>query len=128
MVTKKDEQEYVSIREMAEKLEISFHFLTKILQELTQAGLLVSYRGPSGGVAFRKPPAEIRLIDVVLVLEGNDYFDKCLLGLPGCGERSPCPMHDFWKGVKATLKKEYENTTLAELGQNTQKRHLRLMP
>jgi Rrf2 family protein len=128
MVSKSDAQQYVSIREMSENLDISFHFLTKILQSLTQANLLVSYRGPSGGVAFNVPPDKILLSDVVRVLEGNDFFDTCLLGLPGCSEIAPCPMHQFWKEIRGALKQEFETTTLAEMGQAAQKRSLRLMP
>ena len=42
------ERHFVPIREISEKLGLSFHFLTKILQKLTEAGLMESYRGPSG--------------------------------------------------------------------------------
>lgn len=128
MVSKNEAQQYVSIREMSEKLDISFHFLTKILQSLTQANLLVSYRGPSGGVAFNVPPDQILLGDIVRVLEGDDFFDTCLLGLPGCGEAVPCPMHQFWKEIRGAFKQEFEITTLAKMGQNAQERWLRLMP
>ncbi|NUM71915.1 MAG: Rrf2 family transcriptional regulator, partial [Ignavibacteriaceae bacterium] len=41
-------KDYVSIREIAEKLEIPFHFLTKILQKLTHAGIIVSSKGVKG--------------------------------------------------------------------------------
>ena len=122
------QEEYVSIRDMSEKLDISFHFLTKILQNLTQKGLLRSYRGPNGGVAFLVPPEEIYLTDLIKALEGDDFLDKCLLGLPGCGAEKPCPMHDFWKEVKEKLKTEFEHTTLAELGQATRQKRFRLMP
>lgn len=128
MVSKNEAQQYVSIREMSEKLDISFHFLTKILQSLTQANLLISYRGPSGGVAFNVPPDQILLGDIVRVLEGDDFFDTCLLGLPGCGEAVPCPMHQFWKEIRGAFKQEFEITTLAKMGQNAQERWLRLMP
>ena len=121
-------QEYVSIREMSEQLDISFHFLTKILQSLTQANILASYRGPSGGVAFNISPEKILLIDVVRVLEGDDFFDTCLLGLPGCGEKAPCPMHQFWKEIRGALRREFETTTLSEMGQTALSRSLRLMP
>jgi len=127
MAAHRASQEYVSIREMAEELDISFHFLTKILQSLTQKGLLQSYRGPNGGIGFLVPPENILLADLVRALEGDDFFDKCLLGLPGCGERQPCPMHDFWKTIKTKLKEEFETTTLADLGQNTRLNHLRLL-
>lgn len=128
MVSKANEDGYVNIRKMSERLDISFHFLTKILQNLTQAGLLVSYRGPNGGVAFKKPPHQIFLIDVVLVLEGPDYFDKCLLGLPGCGEKKPCPMHDFWKEIKGSMKHEFATTSLAAMGETVERYGLRLSP
>ena len=41
---------FVSIRDISDHLGLSFHFLTKIFQKLTRAGLLHSYRGPNGGV------------------------------------------------------------------------------
>ena len=116
MVSRSEGQGYISIREMSEKLDISFHFLTKILQILTQANILMSYRGPNGGVAFGIPPDKILLSDVVRVLEGDDFFDKCLLGLPGCGELAPCPLHHTWKDLKGALKEEFETTSLAEMG------------
>ena len=123
-----DQQEYVNIREMSEQLDISFHFLTKILQSLTQANLLVSYRGPSGGVAFLIPPNEILLSDVVRTLEGEDFFETCLLGLPGCGEKRPCPMHQFWATIRGDLKEEFESTSIASMAQDAKMKQLRLMP
>jgi Rrf2 family protein len=111
---------------MSEELNISFHFLTKILQSLTQQGLLESYRGPNGGITLKRPPNEIFLIDVVKILDGEDFFDTCLLGLPGCGEAEPCPVHDFWKVTKAALKNEFASTSLTELGTKISENRLRL--
>ena len=127
MVAHREEGAFVSIRGMAEELGISFHFLTKILQTLTQQGFLQSYRGPNGGIAFHIPPENILLSDLIRALEGDDFFDKCLLGLPGCGERKPCPMHNFWKTIKASLKEEFETTSLADLGQTTRDNKFRLI-
>ena len=113
---------------MAAELGISIHFLTKIQHSLTQRGLLNSFRGPNGGIAFQIPPEQILLADLIRALEGDDFFDKCLLGLPGCGELHPCPMHDFWKDFKANLKTEFESTTLADLGLSTRQKRFRLVP
>lgn len=128
MVAHRSTQEFVSIREMAEELDISFHFLTKILQNLTQKGFLHSYRGPNGGIAFQVPPEKILLADLIKALEGEEFFDTCLLGLPGCGEKAPCPMHQFWKEIKGAIKHEFETTSLAEMGKSVQLRSLRLIP
>lgn len=128
MVSHRNTHEYVSIRQMAEELDISFYFLTKILQSLTQKGLLQSYRGPNGGIAFLVPPEKILLADLIRALEGDNFFETCLLGLPGCGERAPCPMHQFWKEIKGAIKSEFETTSLAEMGRSVQLRNLRLVP
>ena len=58
------EGEYIAISEIAKQLDISFHFLTKILQKLTQDKLMRSYRGPNGGVAFTRSLDKIFLTDI----------------------------------------------------------------
>jgi Rrf2 family transcriptional regulator, iron-sulfur cluster assembly transcription factor len=128
IVAKKQTPGYVNIGEISKELDISFHFLTKIFQSLTQHKILESYRGPNGGVALVKPPAQIFLIDIVKILDGEDFFDKCLLGLPGCGDFDPCPVHDFWAVTKEALKDEFETTSLAELGAKVSEDRLRLRP
>jgi Rrf2 family protein len=119
---------YVSIREITDELGISFHFLTKTFQSLTQQNILASYRGPNGGVTLTKAPEEIFLIDIVRVLEGPDFFSKCLLGLPGCGVFAPCPVHDFWSSVRSAMEGEFHNTSLADLGRKINEDRLRLAP
>lgn len=126
MALKKDATPFVSIGEIAEELDISFHFLTKTFQSLTEKGILKSYRGPSGGVAFARPPEDIFLIDVVKIIEGEGFFDSCLLGLPGCGEAVPCPVHDYWKEAKTAMKMEFEITSLAGLAEKVSRQRLRI--
>lgn len=128
LVSEKPQEEYVSIREISEELDISFHFLTKTFQSLTQKGILRSYRGPNGGVALARPPGKIFLTDIILTLEGEDFFDKCLLGLAGCGQAAPCPVHDFWISHKAELRVEFESTSLADMGRKINREKLRLGP
>ncbi|MBK6544472.1 MAG: Rrf2 family transcriptional regulator [Saprospiraceae bacterium] len=126
-VASKNEQEnYVNIGEISEELNISFHFLTKTFQILTKKGLLESHRGPHGGVMLKKPIKDIYLIEIVHILEGEDFFEKCLLGLPGCGSNEPCPVHGFWKNVKGSLQKEFEETSLAHLSKGIKTKKMRI--
>ena len=92
-IAAQDGAPYVSISEISKSLDISFHFLTKLLQKLTVHGLLKSYRGPSGGVALAKPARNISLYDIIMALGEGELFTSCALGLKGCGERAPCPLH-----------------------------------
>ena len=98
-----DRSHYVPVRRLAKELDISAHFLSKICHDLTQHGLLVSQKGPNGGVALGKPPEQIRLIDVVEAIDGLDSFQRCVLGLEPCGDEFPCPVHASWAKIKEQL-------------------------
>lgn len=106
---------YVSIGTISEDLHISFPFLTKIFQKLNDAGLLESQRGPKGGVALTKPAGEVTLHEIVVAIDDDDLFEECVLGLPGCGNAEPCPLHDQWTEKRDQIEKMFRNATLAEL-------------
>ena len=128
LVAREKENAFVSIRELATELDISFHFLTKILQKLSEKGIVQSSRGATGGIILKRPSASIRMAEIVSIIEGPQFFDKCILGLPGCGNKKPCPMHEFWKETKSSIKQMLENTTLKEMGRQTRIKRLRLVP
>ncbi len=117
---------YVPINRISDQLNISFHFLTKVLQQFTQAGLLVSYRGPKGGVALAKPPSEISLYDLVEAIDGTDVFTECMLGLPGCGHAEPCPAHDHWVTVRQQFTDIAKGLTLEHLAARANEMNVRL--
>ena len=107
---------YVSIKEIAEKNDISFHFLGKILQTLTKKGLLISYKGPKGGVSLAKSPKEITLLDVVDAIDGLEFLkSKCVIGLPNCGDGKPCALHDKWGPIRENIYKMFADKSIAQL-------------
>jgi len=121
------DEKFVPIRKISDDLNISFHFLTKIFQILSQHGLMNSYRGPSGGIALAKPANEISLIEIITALEGADFFEGCILALPNCGDEAPCPLHEYWGKMRDQLKDMFEKTSLEELGEKIRNDGLRLI-
>ncbi len=123
-----DNGEYIPIRQMSEKLNISFHFLTKILQELSAADLMESYKGPNGGIKLARPGADISLMQIVIAIDGPELLTECALGLPGCGVEKSCPMHDMWAETRDSIHQMLEMTTLTQLAQKGKDMNLRLTP
>lgn len=109
------EREYVSIRKISKELGISFHFLTKILQKLTDEKILHSLRGTNGGVALAKKKADINLFEVINAIDGLDIWSDCYLGLPNCSDSNPCPIHDHWKKQRFELSEYLTSKTLEDL-------------
>ncbi|HEX9592999.1 MAG TPA: Rrf2 family transcriptional regulator [bacterium] len=125
-IAARDRGEFIPILEISETLGISFHFLTKTLQALTQNNILISNRGPKGGVALARPPEVIALGEVILAIDGPDLFDRCVLGLDYCGDDRPCPLHPQWRLVKQRMKDIFENTSVAEVSSEMGQQGLRL--
>jgi len=107
--------DFVSTRKIAEELDVSYAFLTKVLQGLTQNGILLSQRGAAGGVALARPADTITLLDVLAAVGGDGVFRECVLGLPACSDTTPCALHHPWREQRARLEALFARTTLADL-------------
>ena len=57
-------------KEIAEVQKVPLRFLEQILQDLRRAGLIEARRGPRGGYALARPPAEISMADVLRAVRG----------------------------------------------------------
>lgn len=125
-VSSRDDDEYVPIRVISGDLGISAHFLTKILQQLTRAGIMKSFKGPRGGVALARPASGISLMEIIEAIDGPELFSECMLGLPGCGERKPCPLHERWAEERARLSRLFSETTLDEIADPIDRKEFRL--
>ncbi len=88
---------------IAKRLHIPPHFLAKILQDLARRGVLQSFKGRGGGFQLARPADEIRLLEVVGIIEGREFEDSCVLGLRSCSELEACPLHHHWKAIKGQI-------------------------
>lgn len=109
----------VSAEEIAKKLNIPKEFVSKILQNLTESGIVNSKKGKSGGFSLAKHPANIRLIDVVAAIDGLGIFSTCVLGFPNCSPDHPCPLHEKWGALRTSAYNMLTEQTLDQLKEKT---------
>jgi Rrf2 family protein len=110
---------FVKVKDIAEELDIPEHFLGKVLSQLVRKKLLVSSKGPTGGISLNKAPDKITLFNIMKALDALDVLeDNCVLGLRQCSDKNCCPFHEessrFKKGLIMVAKK----TTLANLAKS----------
>lgn len=104
----------VPVREVARELDLPFASLAKIIQTLCRAKLLASYKGPGGGVTLARSADRITLREVVEVIDGPDISKECVLGIPGCSERTVhCPLHESWSRIREDIQGMLGDRTLA---------------
>lgn len=100
------ENGFVMAKTLAEQERIPAHFLAKILQDLARKGFLRSSKGPSGGFCLRIPASEMRLIDLVEVLDGPTLSEAA--------KELPWTL-DSWKGIHSRIMEELGKTTVADI-------------
>jgi len=118
--SKTDQRKFFPIKQLSSELDVSFHFLTKILQVLTHADIMESYKGPNGGVRLAKPAKSVFLMDIISAMDGEDVLAGCVLGLAECGEDRTCPLHGQCGRALSVLQNLFEKTTLAKLSRETE--------
>ncbi len=108
-------QEFQRIQFISEALELPYHFLAKSLQKLVHANILVSSRGASGGVKLAKNASEITLLSIIKAVDGETFFDACVLGMGDCESEKPCPLHAQWEVWRTEIYDMYHVTKLGEI-------------
>jgi len=114
-LTANEDRAVISAEEIAKQLNIPKEFVSKILQSLTESGIIVSKKGKNGGFSLAKSPSQIKLIDIVASIDGLEVFNKCVLGFPKCSHENPCPVHDRWGKLRTEAYTMLTNETLLEL-------------
>ncbi len=66
-----DRQELSHIEALAEAEEIPANYLVQILNDLRNAGLIISRRGKQGGYLLAKAPGEITLLHIIRAVDGD---------------------------------------------------------
>lgn len=99
--------------DIAESVQVSVAYLTKVLRDLEAAGIVQVKRGPNGGYSLLKSPDALSVYDVVSAVEQLQRIQKCPLGI--VGHQKLCPLHDSLDHAAALVEQHFKGTTIAEL-------------
>lgn len=89
--------------EIAQAQRISEKFLSRIVVPLRRAGILASVRGASGGFRLARPPADVRLLDIVETMQGPIAILDCLAPGADCPRRETCLARRVWADVNVSF-------------------------
>ena len=97
-----------SLVDVADAIKSPASYTSKILQLLSKSSIINSSKGPTGGFYMM-------MSTIVEVIDGDDIYNGCGLGLIKCNELKPCPVHNQFKHIRDELKKMVETTSIKSL-------------
>jgi Rrf2 family cysteine metabolism transcriptional repressor len=108
-------KEPVPLKDIARRQQISLLYLEHLIAPLVAAGVMRSTRGPRGGVCLARLPQEIRLSEVIGLLEGSLVAVDCVSDPEACPRSELCVTRDIWSELKKAMDGVLESITLQDL-------------
>ena len=109
-------QQYLPMKEVASRQEISLKSLERILPLLTKSGYVEGQHGKGGGYRLKKTPQDIRVGDVLRLTEGDLAPVACLIpGADPCNFAHECRTLEMWKEYFRLTNTFFDGITIADL-------------
>lgn len=108
--------DYIPMKEVAEREEISLKYLEKILPALTKGGLIEGVHGKGGGYRLVRLPDEYNVWEILRLAEGDLAPVTCLESGAARCERSPeCRTLPLWRGYYKLTEDYFSGVRLSDL-------------
>ena len=112
----------VLLKDIAKRQAISVQYLEQLISPLVKAGIVRSIRGSRGGVTLAKVPEQMKLSEVIQVLEGSIALVDCVDSPEVCPRSDFCATRDVWEEMKVAIGQVLEHTTLQDLVERQKKK------
>ena len=112
----------VLLKDIAQRQQISSGYLAQLITPLISGAIVRSTRGARGGVSLTRPPREIKLSEVIQLLEGSTAPVKCLDSPEICSRSRLCVTRDVWGELQQAIDRVLETTTLQDLVEREKRR------
>ncbi len=122
------ENRRVKIGDIVQHINSPEAFTGKILGVLSKNEIVSSHTGPNGGYEINQENIHsVTIADIIKAIEGNDFFDGCVLGLSRCNPDDPCPMHNTVYPIRTKMRDELQSKTIYELANGIKKKESTLI-
>lgn len=95
---------YITLRETAERQEISEKYLESIVKDLVKGKVIEGLRGKGGGYRLARPADEISVLDILRFTEGSLVPVACLeADSKPCARADSCRTLPLWEGLNRVV-------------------------
>lgn len=110
-------EQVCNARDIATHTHLSVPTVSKLLKQLTAAGLLISERGVSGGYRLKRPASEISLAAIIFALDVHRGLTECSHEPSECSLQDVCHVQSNWRLINQAIEAALESVSLENLAQ-----------
>lgn len=105
----------ISLKDIAARQEISMSYLEHLINPLVAGGIIRTVRGSKGGIVLAKKPGDIKLSEIIDLLEGSTSPVDCVDSPQNCQRSEECVTRGVWIQIKEAIDGVLDSITLLEL-------------
>lgn len=114
------QQPVLSLKEIADRQEIPFKYLEKIMRDLVGAGLVYGKNGKGGGYHLTRPTNKYNVAEILEVAEGDLAPVSCLAcEVNTCSRKDGCKTLKMWEDFYRLTKDYFSSISLSSLVGNS---------
>ena len=115
-LAEQDSDRYVTLREIAERQEISEKYLENIVKDLVRAGFVEGVRGKGGGYRLSRSAEELNVLEILQLMEGTLAPVACLeAGAASCPRAPFCKTLPMWSEYYELTRSFFYGKKLSDL-------------
>ncbi|MGN0710546.1 MAG: RrF2 family transcriptional regulator [Anaerovoracaceae bacterium] len=108
--------EYIPMKDVAARQEISLKYLEKILPVLTKSNMIEGIHGKGGGYKLTREPEEYKVGEILRITEGDLAPVACLgCNAEPCTRTAECRTLPMWKKFNDMTNEYFDSITIADL-------------
>ena len=106
----------MSLKDIANKLDLSDTYLEQLMSQLKKAGLVNSIRGAQGGYVLSREPSLITVGEIIRTLEGSLAPSECVAGEDSeCSKADYCATRLIWEKIMVGIDNVIDAITLQDM-------------
>lgn len=117
LAERSNEERKISVKEIAESIDVPSPFLAKLFQQLVRGKIISSTKGPHGGFYLSEKNKKKNVLDIIENIDGLNKLNSCFLGLNECDDANPCPVHFIVEPFKNNILGKFRDKTIMEFAQ-----------
>lgn len=94
---------FIQVKQLATKARIPAPYLSKVIKILAKKDILQTRKGLHGGVRLYLDKQSLTLYDICQAMNEPILERSCFMSKYPCDQRSPCPLHNHWSGLKEKI-------------------------
>ncbi len=119
--------EFLSVKDISANLELSYEFLSKVMQNLAKKGLIISQQGIKGGYKLMIEPDKLTIMDIIRAFNEKISLVECLDRTDtDCNRTSNCSIKKPMLILQDKIESIFFSTSISDLSSNKRKLDFKL--